>query len=260
MTRIALGIEYDGTRFSGWQRQHHALTVQQVLEEGLSRVADHPVAVTCAGRTDAGVHATQQVVHFDTASQRPERAWIRGVNSNLPEDVGVVWMREVPADFHARFSATARSYRYAIRSHPVRPVLSRHRVSWTWKPLDAEPMAAAAQTLLGEHDFTSFRAVACQARHPVRTIHSLTVKTLGGHIVIDVKANAFLHHMVRNIAGVLMAVGAGEQPVAWVSELLQARDRTAGGVTAPAQGLYFVAVEYPRQFGLPVEARFPAFA
>lgn len=250
MKRIALGIEYDGKRFSGWQRQPHAPSVQEALEHALSRVADRPVEVVCAGRTDAGVHATHQVVHFDTATVRPERAWVRGVNSNLPGDVGVRWMREVAADFHARFSATARTYRYVILSHPVRPVLDRHRVAWTWRPLDVAPMRDAARHLLGEHDFSSFRAVACQAKHPVRTVHRLDVRYDGDRVALEVEANAFLHHMVRNIAGVLMAVGAGERRPDWAREVLDARDRTVAGVTAPAEGLYLVAVRYPERFGI----------
>lgn len=258
--RIALGVEYDGTDFCGWQRQAHASSVQQALESALSRVADAPVEVTCAGRTDAGVHATHQVVHFDTAAVRPERAWIRGVNSNLPPGIGVRWMRPVPDDFHARFSATARSYRYLILPDPVRPVLRRNRVAWTWRALSPAPMQAAARHLLGEHDFSSFRAVACQARHPVRTVLRLEVAALDDGIRLDIEANAFLHHMVRNIAGALMAVGAGDHQPDWVKRVLEARDRTLAGVTAPSGGLHLVGVRYPERFGLPARGRYPGFA
>ncbi|MDN5849045.1 MAG: tRNA pseudouridine(38-40) synthase TruA, partial [Nitrococcus sp.] len=203
--RIALGIEYDGTRFSGWQRQSHRPSVQAALEQALSRVADHAVSVTCAGRTDAGVHATHQVIHFDTQSPRSPQAWIRGVNSNLPDDIRVIWMRAVAQDFHARFAAMARAYRYVILSRPVPPALHRERVAWTWHPLELAPMRAAAQHLLGEHDFSSYRALACQARHPVRTLHCLDITRCGDYFYVDVAANAFLHHMVRNIAGVLLS-------------------------------------------------------
>lgn len=258
--RIALGVEYDGTDFSGWQRQAHAASVQQSLEAALSRVADAPIAVTCAGRTDAGVHATHQVVHFDTTAVRPERAWVRGVNSNLPPGVGVRWMRAVDDDFNARFSATARSYRYLILPCSVRPVLRRNRVAWTWQPLSLAPMREAAAHLLGEHDFSSFRAVACQAKHPVRTVLRLEVGALDDGICLDIEANAFLHHMVRNIAGALIAVGAGRHGPDWVKSVLQARDRTLASVTAPSGGLYLVGVRYPQRFGVPARGRCPGFA
>lgn len=258
--RIALGIEYDGTRFSGWQRQSHSLSVQAALEEALCRVANHPVSIACAGRTDAGVHATHQVVHFDTAAPRPPQAWIRGVNSNLPDDIRVIWMRAVPEDFHARFAATARTYRYVILSRSVPPALHRRRVAWTWHSLQLSPMRTAAQYLLGEHDFSSYRAAACQARHPVRTVHRLDITRCGDYFYVDVAANAFLHHMVRNIAGVLLSIGRGVHPPRWSWEILQARDRTAGGVTAPAGGLYLVAVRYPDRFAIPERGELPVFA
>jgi tRNA pseudouridine38-40 synthase len=258
--RIVLGVEYDGTELSGWQRQAHAPSVQQALESALSRVADAPVEVTCAGRTDAGVHATHQVVHFDTEASRPERAWIRGVNSNLPSSIGVRWVRQADDDFHARFSATSRSYRYLILSDPVRPVLLRNQVAWTWEPLALAPMQQAARHLLGEHDFSSFRATACQARHAVRTVLRLQLSAVGQGIALDIEANAFLHHMVRNIAGALMAVGAGRQPPDWVKQVLEARDRTLAGVTAPPGGLYLAGVRYPERFGIPAFGRQPGFA
>ncbi|MDN5869381.1 MAG: tRNA pseudouridine(38-40) synthase TruA [Nitrococcus sp.] len=258
--RIALGIEYDGTRFSGWQRQSHRPSVQAALEQALSRVADHAVSVNCAGRTDAGVHATQQVVHFDTDSPRPPQAWIRGVNSNLPDVIRVIWMRAVAPEFHARFAATARTYRYVILSRPVQSALQRRRVAWTWQRLELAPMRAAAQYLLGEHDFSSYRALACQARHPVRTLHRLDITRCGDYFYVDVEANAFLHHMVRNIAGVLLSIGTGAHPPRWSWEILQARDRTAGGITAPAGGLYLVSVRYPERFAIPERGALPVFA
>jgi tRNA pseudouridine38-40 synthase len=257
--RIALGIEYDGTDFCGWQVQNGTRTVQGAVEAALSKVANHPVQVVCAGRTDAGVHAVGQVVHFDSDAPRSMRSWLLGANSNLPRDVGVTWAQAVDSEFSARFAATARSYRYVILNRMTRPAVLRDRVCWQHRPLDEGLMQSAARHLLGEHDFSSFRALACQARHPVRTIHRLEVARSGDFIHIDVTANAFLHHMVRNIAGVLMTVGEGEKPVEWTAELLAARDRTVGGVTAPAGGLYLVAVEYPLRFGLSEEASPPRF-
>ena len=258
--RLAFGVEYDGSRFRGWQRQERAESVQAVVETALSAIADHPVAVTCAGRTDAGVHATGQVIHFDTDSERPLHGWLLGGNSKLPDAVAFTWARQMDADFHARFSATARAYRYVILSRPLRPALLRSRVTWTYHALDAERMHAAGQLLLGEHDFSSFRAIGCQARHPRRCVNRLSVSRHGDYLYLDVEANAFLHHMVRNIAGTLMLVGRGERPVEWVSEVLAARDRSAGGVTAPADGLYMVKVSYPERFGPMPEAETPVFA
>lgn len=257
--RIALGIEYDGSRFSGWQRQAHATGVQQVLEEALSKVADHPVDVVCAGRTDAGVHATAQVVHFDTASVRAPRAWILGATSNLPREVCVTWAQPVADDFHARFSATGRQYRYIIFNRRIRPALLRDRVCWEYWPLDADRMAEAARCLIGEHDFSSFRAQGCQARHPLREIYSLEIQRHGEFIYLDIAANAFLHHMVRNIAGTLLAVGRGDEPVEWVRNVLEARDRTRGGITSSAAGLYLVQVRYPERFGVAQELLLPSF-
>ncbi|MDQ2694635.1 MAG: tRNA pseudouridine(38-40) synthase TruA [Pseudomonadota bacterium] len=250
--RIALGIEYDGSGFRGWQAQQPGVrTVQHCLERALARVADAPVAVACAGRTDAGVHATGQVVHFDTGAHRPLRAWMLGGNANLPADISVTWACSAPETFHARFSATARRYRYLIYNHPARPALLRQRATWIHRPLDAQRMQAAGQALLGEHDFSAYRALQCQARHPVRTVHELTVVRREAFIILEVEANAFLHHMVRNIAGVLLAIGGGDRPPQWAREVLEARDRTRGGVTAPAAGLYLTAVRYPPAFGLP---------
>lgn len=250
--RIALGVEYDGSDFRGWQVQQPGVrTIQGCLERALARVADHPVATICAGRTDAGVHATAQVVHFDTTAQRSARSWILGSNANLPDDISVQWACPVTDTFHARFAAMARRYRYVILNRPYRPALLRQRVAWVYQLLAVERMAAAATYLVGEHDFSSFRAVGCQAKSPVRTLYELSVQRQGNEVVIEAEANAFLHHMVRNIAGVLIAIGCGEQPVQWAGEVLAARDRTLGGVTAPAAGLCLVAVRYGDEFRLP---------
>ncbi len=257
--RIAMGVEYDGSRYAGWQTQRHAPSVQAAVEAAVAKVANHPVAVTCAGRTDAGVHALGQIIHFDTVAQRSPHGWRLGVTSNLPDSIAIPWAMPVREDFDARFSATARSYRYVILNRPVRPGVLHGRVSWTWKPLNAASMQQAGQFLVGEHDFTSFRAVQCQARHARREVRDIAVHAQGDFLYLDVTANAFLHHMVRNIAGTLMAVGSGDRPVGWVRDVLQARDRTAGGITAPAAGLYFVAAHYPERFNLPPRPEPPCF-
>lgn len=257
--RIAMGVEYDGSVFSGWQSQKHARGVQSSVEASLSRVADHPVHVVCAGRTDAGVHATQQVIHFDTDAVRTPRSWVLGGNTKLPPQVSLLWAREVDESFSARFSARSRRYRYVILNRWVRPGVLQQRVSWHHRPLDADLMHEAGQRLVGEQDFSSFRALACQAKSPVRTLKSLTVTRRGEFIYLDVHANAFLHHMVRNIAGVLMSVGEGDRSAEWVSEVLDARDRTLGGVTAPPHGLYLVHVEYEPQTGVVLEPVLPQF-
>ncbi len=250
--RVALGVQYDGAGFRGWQAQQPGTrTVQTVLEQALARVADHPVRLVCAGRTDAGVHGVGQVAHFDTTAVRSERAWVLGGNAHLPLDISLNWARQTPDDFHARFSALARRYRYVILNRPQRSALWRERATWHYRPLDAERMQRAGQALVGEHDFSSFRAAECQARHPVRDLHEITIRRQGDGVVLDVEANAFLHHMVRNIAGVLMSIGAGDRPVEWAREVLEQRDRTQAGVTAPAAGLYLLAVRYPERFGLP---------
>ena len=250
--RIALGVEYDGQEFCGWQSQKGDLpTVQDTLEAGLSAVADSSIKVICAGRTDAGVHACGQVVHFDTEVDRDERAWTLGANANIAKAISVVWAKPVSEKFHARFSAVRRRYRYVIANRLVRPTFTAGRVSWDYRHLDEQRMQLAATHLLGEHDFNSYRTAACQAHSPVRTVHCLEVTRKEDLVIIDIEANAFLHHMVRNIAGVLMAIGAGEQAVDWSREVLDARDRTLGGVTAPPHGLYFMGVEYPPEFGIP---------
>lgn len=260
VSRIALGIEYKGARYRGWQRQESGVpSVQAALEKALSQVAAEPVSLMCAGRTDAGVHASGQVVHFDTRVERPLKAWIMGGNANLPPDISVTWAKVMPAEFHARFKAFARRYRYVIYNDPIRPAHLAEEVTWNHRPLDVARMREAAAHLVGTHDFTSFRAVQCQAKSPVKTVHHLEVIEHGRFIVIDVRANAFLHHMVRNFAGVLMTIGAGEREPDWVAEVLAARDRRAGGVTAHPYGLYLVQVEYPQEFELPQRYLGPHF-
>lgn len=257
--RVACGIEYDGTAYNGWQRQPHNVSIQEKLEAALSFVADQQISLTCAGRTDAGVHATWQVAHFDASCKRDVRSWVFGANSRLPNDIRLLWAMNVDASFHARFSARARRYRYAILNQPLRSALYRDRLAWAFRPLDEELMAAGASYLLGEHDFSTFRAAACQARNPVRTVYRLDVKREGNCIYIDIEANAFLHHMVRNIAGVLISIGSGHRPPEWVRELLACRDRTESGVTAPAQGLYLVGVRYPIECGIGATGYLPRF-
>lgn len=249
--RIALGVEYDGQQYYGWQRQQAVPSVQACLEKAISQVAAEPVAVTCAGRTDAGVHATGQVVHFDVTNVRDDRAWTLGVNALLPNDIAIRWYAEVSNDFSARFSATARRYRYIIQNSPLRPGILKQGITHCYHALDAERMHQAAQAICGEHDFTSFRASHCQSNTPFRNIHFVEVKRLGDFIVIDIKANAFVHHMVRNIVGSLIIIGQGEQPVSWMAELLQARDRKLAAATAKPNGLYLVDVIYPEEFGIP---------
>jgi len=252
--RVALGIEYQGTRFCGWQLQPGVRTVQGCVEEALSRIADHPVRVVCAGRTDTGVHALGQVAHFDTVAARRTRSWVFGTNTHLPPDVSVRWARPVAEDFHARFSAMRRHYRYVIFNSPVRPAVFAAGVAWEYRALDATRMQSAAVHLLGRHDFSSYRAQACQARSPVRTVQRLDTVRHGDFVVLDIVADAFLHHMVRNIAGVLIAIGAGERDTGWSREVLEHRDRRLGGVNAVPAGLYFAGVEYPERYEIPCVA------
>lgn len=259
--RIAAGVEYNGSRFCGWQMQAHGIrTVQDVVQRALQKVADHPLQVTCAGRTDTGVHATGQVIHFDTSAQRQLKAWVLGCNTFLPDDVCIHWARPVSPDFSARFNATRRRYRYALLHRQARPALYSGRVSWIRGTLDVEAMHSAAQDLLGENDFSSFRSAACQSDHARRFMESITVSREGDYIYFDLCANAFLHHMVRNIVGSLLKVGRGERPVDWMARLLEQRDRTLAGPTAPAEGLYLVAVQYPQHYGLPDGGMLPVFA
>lgn len=259
MMRIALAVCYDGARYHGWQHQENLSTVQQTLEHALSSVANQPITVVCAGRTDSGVHATAQVVHFDTEAERTAHAWVFGANSNLPADISVLWAKTVPLDFHARFSALSRTYRYIICNQVVRPGVFHKAVSWCYKKLDVAQMQQGAKHLLGEHDFSAFRGSGCQAKHAVRTVHHLDVKRYGRLIMIEVKANAFLLHMVRNIVGVLVEIGAGEKNPEWALTVLHSRDRRNASVTSMSHGLYLVDVEYPAHFGLPKWSKGPFF-
>jgi tRNA pseudouridine38-40 synthase len=258
--RLALGVEYDGSGFSGWQRlsQAGALeadgSLQTALEIALSKVAAAPVDTVCSGRTDAGVHARCQVVHFDTDSVRDPRGWVLGVTANLPPTMAVRWCVPVAGDFNARFSARARRYRYRILNRSARPGLERQYLGWERMPLDAGAMHAAAQALLGERDFSAFRSAQCQAIHARRNLQDISVTRAGDEVVVEVQANAFLHHMVRNIVGSLLVVGRGERPGEWIAELLDGRDRTVAGPTAPSAGLLFLGPRYPRSWALPEEA------
>ncbi len=251
LQRWAARIEYLGGGYSGWQRLTHIVSVQQVLEEALSRIADHPVAVMAAGRTDAGVHGLGQVVHFDTSARRTVLAWTLGANVHLPADVSLRWAQPVSADFHARHLALSRRYRYVFHNTRARSAVTHGRATFWHRPLEAEAMHAAAQCLLGERDFSALRDSECQSPTPMRNLMQCDVQRCGEFVVIDVQANAFLHHMVRNIAGTLAEVGQGRRPVAWVAEVLASRERRLAGITAPPEGLYFVGPEYPAQFGLP---------
>ena len=257
--RLALGVEYDGGGFSGWQRLSAAGCVEQdgslqtALEIALSKVAAAPIATVCAGRTDAGVHARCQVVHFDTDVVRDARGWVLGTTANLPPTLAVRWCVPVADDFNARFSARARRYRYRILNRSARPGLERQYLGWERMPLDAAAMHEAAQALPGERDFSAFRSAQCQATHARRNLQDISVTRVGDEVVVEVQANAFLHHMVRNIVGSLLMVGRGERPAAWVAELLEGGDRTVAGPTAPSAGLLFLGPRYPAECGLPVE-------
>jgi tRNA pseudouridine38-40 synthase len=255
--RYALGIEYDGSAFLGWQRLSHGASVQAAVESALAGIVQHAIDAVCAGRTDAGVHASQQVVHLETEVERPLRAFVEGTNTRLPPAVRVLWAQPVPATFHARHSARARRYRYRLLNRRVRPALLREHLSWEPRPLDAGAMHRAAQALLGENDFSAFRTAQCQARHPMRDLQYIEVHREDEQVVVDVQANAFLHHMVRNIVGSLMLVGRGERPEDWIGELLAGRDRALAGPTAPATGLTFLGPRYPRAWGLPEAVSLP---
>ena len=257
--RVALGIEYDGSSYCGWQRQVEVDSVQAQLEKALSLIANEPIEVVCAGRTDAGVHGTGQVVHFDTTVIRPDSAWTLGVNANLPDTIAVRWVKLVDDSFHARFSATARRYRYVIYNHKFRPGLLRHGLSHYHGDIDETLMHQAAQQLLGEHDFTSFRAMQCQSKSPFRSVHEVNVTRQGMYIMVDIKANAFLHHMVRNIVGSLLEIGLGNQPLNWISKLIAVKDRRQAAATAKPNGLYLVDVTYLEEFAIPKLALGPLF-
>jgi tRNA pseudouridine38-40 synthase len=250
-----LGIEYDGVGFHGWQSQPHGNTVQDALENALSEVAGERVRLTCAGRTDAGVHALAQVAHFDCSAERPDNAWVRGTNAYLPESVAVRWAQPVDGEFHARFAARSRSYRYVLYNHPVRQAISARHVGWYHRPLDLANMKEAAAALLGEHDFSAFRSSECQAKTPVRHMESASVRRHGSYIIFDFTANAFLHHMIRNLVGCLVYIGKGKHPPQWLAELIAARDRRLAAPTFAADGLYLSGVRYEPRWALPAFPR-----
>jgi len=253
--RIALGIEYNGATFCGWQTQRSGCAVQDALERALAAIAGEKIATICAGRTDAGVHALAQVVHFDCNVERPASAWVRGTNTSMPSGAAVTWMQPVAADFSARYSARERSYRYVLFNHAVRPALNQGRVAWCHAPLDIARMSAAATHLLGEHDFSAFRSAECQAKSPVRNLRRLAIRRSGDYIVFDLAANAFLHHMVRNIVGSLVYVGNGKHEPAWLADVLASGERALAAPTLEAAGLYLAHVSYDVKWGLPALAR-----
>jgi len=255
--KIAVGVEYDGTQFSGWQIQPNRRTVQGYLYQALEKISDHSSKIVAAGRTDSGVHALQQVAHFDVREERSERSWILGLNTNLPDDMNITWAKVVDDDFSARFSALSRSYRYLIFNRVSRSSIHAHKMWWVFSPLDIEKMQAAADLLVGHHDFSAFRAKLCQAHSPVKTVEKIQITRQDNCIAIDVKAQSFLHHMVRNIVGVLVPIGEGRKPVGWAAEVLLSRDRAQGGITSPPDGLYFINVDYPEQYALPTVPPFP---
>ena len=262
--RKVIGIAYSGSQFHGWQKQTNAtgLTVQTAVEDALSKVADHPVQVVSAGRTDAGVHATHQIVHFDTQAARTHQDWLRGTNRYLPSSVCIRWVKTVPESFHARYSAIERYYRYVIYNHEIRPGLLRHEVTWYARPLQISWMLEAAQHWIGEHDFSAFRSVKCQAKHPIRRVSRIQIWQSSSQpclIIVDIAANAFLHHMVRNMMGVLLPIGCGKQPVIWAKTVLETKKRTMAGETASPCGLYLVRVTYPAMYQIPKQGRGPFF-
>lgn len=252
--RIALGVEYDGSLFFGWQSQPAGRTVQDELQAALSGIADQAIAITAAGRTDAGVHALEQVVHFDTGVERPLSAWVRGVNALLPKSIAVLWAHAVPEEFHARFSAQARSYRYLLINRPVRSAVQYGKVGWFHAPLNVEPMREAAQFLMGEHDFSAFRAAECQAKSPIKNLTQLDITRQGDMIIFDLTAGAFLHHMVRNMVGCLVYVGKGKHPPQWMQQVLQGRERSLAAPTFAPDGLYLRRITYDAKWGLPSES------
>lgn len=262
MKRIVLGIQYDGQPWLGWQSQPHGQTVQDMLEKALQNIATHPISVSCAGRTDAGVHALEQVVHFDTDIERPINSWVRGVNAHLPKSIAVRWSKQLEKndgseqDFHSRYSARSRTYHYILYNNPVRSPLFAGRVGWVFRPLDVLKMREAAQYLIGQHDFSSFRATYCQAKSPVKEMHEITIQRQGDVLVFTFRASAFLHHMVRNIIGSLIVIGTGNQEPHWIRDVLQTRDRSIAAPTFMPDGLYLAKVEYDPKWGLPQQ---PAF-
>lgn len=257
MVKFAVGIEYAGTAYSGWQIQKHAASIQQHIEEAIGYVADHRVQLVCAGRTDAGVHAVEQVAHFESTAKRDIRSWILGSNCQLPRDIRIKWVVPVESDFHARFSAIARSYRYIIINTTVPSALFHDRAGWEIRPLDQARMHEAAQILVGEHDFSAFRAAGCQAKSSTRRIHEISVERRGDLLFLDVRANAFLYHMVRNIVGSLMSVGRGDRSTDWFKRVFSGGDRNMAAATAPAAGLYLLRAHYPDSFELPFNGKSP---
>lgn len=253
--RVVLCVEYNGADFHGWQSQRGGHTVQDALQDALSTIAGSPIAAVCAGRTDAGVHALAQVVHFDSVLERPLTAWVRGVNALLPQAVAVRWARPVAAEFHARFSAVSRTYRYVLCNRPERPALDAGRVGWFHLPLDLPAMRAAASCFVGEHDFSAFRAVECQAKSPVKSLHEAAIERHGDYFVFEFRANAFLHHMVRNLVGTLIYVGKGKHPPEWAAHLLAGRERARAAPTFSAVGLYLAGIEYESKWQLPQNGR-----
>jgi tRNA pseudouridine38-40 synthase len=255
--RIALGLEYEGSGFCGWQTQPSGCAIQDYLQAAIARVCGHPVSVTCAGRTDAGVHALIQVAHFDTQAKRPLSAWVRGVNTWLPERIAVLWARAVAENFHARNCAAERRYLYLLLNRPVRPALGQARVGWLHQPLDIGAMREAAVLLIGEHDFSAFRSAQCQARSPVRCLYEIDIRRHGELVVVELAANAFLHHMARNIIGSLIFVGIGKHQPEWLKQVLDGRDRTRAAPTFAAAGLYLAGIKYDPKWGLPDCGRMP---
>ncbi len=249
--RIALGVEYDGSPYCGWQSQAEGITVQDTLQKALSEIAGEAIGVIAAGRTDTGVHGIEQVVHFDTKVERPLQAWVRGANALLPNSISVLWAHAVPDEFHARFSAQGRSYRYLLLNRAVRPAIQAGKVGWYHASLDLKLMQTAAQCLLGTHDFSAFRASQCQAKSPIKTLHQLDIRREGDGMIFEVSADAFLHHMVRNIVGCLVYVGKGKYPPEWLAEVLTSRDRKLAAPTFSPDGLYLRHIQYDAKWGLP---------
>ncbi len=250
--KMALGIEYCGTSYHGWQRQDIPNSIQEYVENALSKVADQKINIFCAGRTDTGVHALHQVVHFETDVVRNMYSWVVGGNVNLPNDISILWAKEVDDDFHARFSAIIRTYKYIIMNRQSRPGTNHGLVTWERQPLDESRMQLAANSLIGEHDFTSFRTVACQAKNPVRNVRKLNISRVDDYVMFEIEANAFLHHMVRNIAGVLIEIGCGKADISWAHEVLAIRDRTKSAKTASPGGLYLAMIQYPEKYEIPM--------